>query len=77
MFEVEVTSEKGNLSIMNRITCPKSYVIQRFHCIMIVYNYVVWKSTRIILCATAQCNAGPPGGHQYSSGGTHLSDKGL
>ena len=29
-----ITSEERNLSIMNRITCPKSYVIQRFHCIM-------------------------------------------
>ena len=28
-----ITSKERNLSIMNRITCPKSYVIQRFHCI--------------------------------------------
>ena len=28
------TPNKGNLSIMNRIICPKSYVIQRFHCIV-------------------------------------------
>ena len=27
-----ITSEERNLTIMNRITCPKSYVIQRFHC---------------------------------------------
>ena len=31
-----ITSEERHLTIiMNRITCPKSYVIQRFHCIPI------------------------------------------
>ena len=33
-----ITSEERNLSIMNRITCPKSYVIQMFHCTCI-YMY--------------------------------------
>ena len=36
------TPKKGNLSIMNRITCPKSYAIQRFHytaLILLIMNY--------------------------------------
>ena len=36
-----ITSDERNLSIMNRITCPKSYVIQRFHCTCIVMSVCV------------------------------------
>ena len=43
-----ITSEER--SIMNRITCPKSYVVQRFHCIhdTPVYNTVY-------ICSVYQC----------------------
>ena len=39
-----ITSEERNLSITNRITCPKSYVIQRFHCIYVyTHNSIIVK----------------------------------
>ena len=41
------TPNKGNLSVMNRKTCPKSYVIQRFHCI---YMYIPQLPSSLLFC---------------------------
>ena len=68
-----ITSEERNLSIMNRITCPKSYIIQRFHCIH-VHAHVMH-----MLCTCTTCYNNKTATHSKvgSTGSTQPSGRGF